>query len=103
MHKAIGSRKDFSRPEDDALLAEYHTCVKDLFTHEMVQKGEPLTWKVLNKVYRDLNCLYFGDDIVIDTQIDIEWARIPHFYNSFYLLNLLSLYSILCVPIRNRI
>lgn len=62
-------------------------------THEMVQKGEPLTWEVLNKVYRDLNCLYFGDDIVIDTQIDIEWARIPHFYNAFYVYQYATGYS----------
>ena len=53
-------------------------------THEMAEKGEPLTWEGMNKIYHDLNRLYFGDDIVIDEEIDIEWARIPHFYNAFY-------------------
>ena len=38
MHKAIGSRKDFSRPDEDSLLAEYKACVEDLLGHEMVQK-----------------------------------------------------------------
>ena len=52
--------------------------------HEMVQKGEPLTADNLSALYHKLNCDYFGDDIIVDEKIDIEWARIPHFYNSFY-------------------
>ena len=50
----------------------------------MAEKGEPLTWEGMNQIYRDLNIKYFGEDIVIDSEIDIEWARIPHFYNAFY-------------------
>lgn len=53
-------------------------------THEKAEQGEPLTCETLNSIYRDLNKTYFGNDIVIDEQIDIEWARIPHFYNAFY-------------------
>ncbi len=53
-------------------------------THSMVENGEPLTADTLNGIYRKLNRLYFGEDIVIDDAIDIEWARIPHFYNAFY-------------------
>ena len=53
-------------------------------THEMVEKNEPLNQEVLCLTYRDLNIKYYGDDIVIDEEIDIEWARIPHFYNAFY-------------------
>ena len=53
-------------------------------THAMAEKGEPLTWEGMNQIYRDLNIKYFGEDIVIDSEIDIEWARIPHFYNAFY-------------------
>lgn len=53
-------------------------------THEMVERGEPLTCETLSKIYHDLNVFYFGKDIVIDEKIDIEWARIPHFYNAFY-------------------
>ena len=56
----------------------------ELVTHDMVEKGEPLTVEVLNKIYRDLNKKYYGDGIVIDEKSDIEWARIPHFYSSFY-------------------
>lgn len=53
-------------------------------THEMVEKNEPLNQEVLCKTYHDLNIKYYGNDIVIDEEIDIEWARIPHFYNAFY-------------------
>lgn len=62
-------------------------------THEMVENGEPLTWENMNQIYHDLNRLYFGDDIVIDPQIDIEWARIPHFYNAFYVYQYATGYS----------
>ncbi len=53
-------------------------------THEMVDKGEALNAENLKDIYRKLNEQYFGPDMVIDEQIDMEWARIPHFYNSFY-------------------
>lgn len=53
-------------------------------TYEMAQRGESLTADALCKVYHDLNVLYFGPDMVIDKEIDMEWARIPHFYTPFY-------------------
>lgn len=56
----------------------------EMLTHQMVEKGESLTAETLCKLYHDLNVLYFGDDIVIDPEIDMEWARIPHFYKAFY-------------------
>ena len=62
-------------------------------THDMVEKGQPLTCEVLNTLYRDLNIKYFGDDIVLDKEIDIEWARIPHFYNAFYVYQYATGYS----------
>ena len=38
MHKAIGSRKDFSRLDEDQLLAEYKECVGEILENEQVQK-----------------------------------------------------------------
>ena len=52
--------------------------------HEMSANGVPLTCESLSAIYHDLNKLYFGDSIVVDDYIDIEWARIPHFYNAYY-------------------
>lgn len=52
--------------------------------YEMAAEGTPLTVDVLCKVYHDLNVLYYGPDIVVDEEIDMEWMRIPHFYTPYY-------------------
>lgn len=52
--------------------------------HAKAEAGEALTKESLNAVYYDLNKQYYGDGIVHDEQIAYEWARIPHFYNAFY-------------------
>ncbi len=56
----------------------------ELRLHELVEKEVPLTPTLLKAEYRKLNQEYFGPDLVIDDEIDIEWARIPHFYYNFY-------------------
>lgn len=53
-------------------------------THEKAEKGEPLTPEDLSVIYYQLNKDYYGTDIVIDKEIEMEWARIPHFYRAFY-------------------
>lgn len=53
-------------------------------THEKVDRGEALTAEELKKSYYELNKLYFGEKVVVDEQIALEWARIPHFYSDFY-------------------
>ena len=52
--------------------------------HAKAEAGEPLTKDTLCGVYYDLNKAYYGDGIIHDKQISYEWARIPHFYTSFY-------------------
>ena len=52
--------------------------------HAKAEAGEPLTKESLCAVYYQLNKDYYGDGIIHDEQIAYEWARIPHFYNSFY-------------------
>lgn len=52
--------------------------------HQMAQNGEALTAKVLTEKYYELNKMYFGDGVVIDEEIGLEWARIPHFYYNYY-------------------
>lgn len=56
----------------------------ELYTHESLEKGIPLTAEDYNKAWHDLNVKYFGPDMIVDNEIDIEWARIPHFYSDFY-------------------
>lgn len=53
-------------------------------THELQEKGETLTADRLCEIYYGLNREYFGKDICIDREIEMEWARIPHFYTPFY-------------------
>lgn len=53
-------------------------------THQMCWEGTPLTKDVLCKLYHDLNVKYFGEDMIVDSDIDFEWERIPHFYRPFY-------------------
>jgi oligoendopeptidase F len=53
-------------------------------THERVEAKEPLTAKEFTKIYYELNKKYYGKSCIIDEQIGLEWARIPHFYSNFY-------------------
>src|SRR5205823_6207750 len=52
--------------------------------HNRAEQDEPLTADMLSALYHTLNEKYYGGETVIDPLIDIEWARIPHFYSSFY-------------------
>ena len=52
--------------------------------HQRAQNGESTSPEDLCNIYRDLIKLYFGDEIVIDDEVQYEWARIPHFYRPFY-------------------
>ncbi|MGE5679141.1 MAG: oligoendopeptidase F, partial [Pseudomonadota bacterium] len=61
------------------MFAEFEKMI-----HERAEAGEPLTAELLCSIYRELNISYYGPDIVVDDYIDMEWARIPHFYTSFY-------------------
>ncbi|MCR5122057.1 MAG: oligoendopeptidase F [Ruminococcus sp.] len=60
---------------------------------EMNAAGEALTAESLNALYRKLNELYFGEGVVIDSEIDLEWARIPHFYYDYYVYQYATGYS----------
>lgn len=52
-------------------------------SHEMCEKGQPLTVQSLNSLYADLNKKYYAN-LEFDELISFEWMRIPHFYRSFY-------------------
>lgn len=53
-------------------------------THGLQEKGETLTADKLCEIYYRLNQEYFGENICVDKEIEMEWARIPHFYTPFY-------------------
>ena len=53
-------------------------------SHKMCEDGIPLTADSLSSAYCELNAKYYGDAVSNDEQIKLEWSRIPHFYNAFY-------------------
>jgi len=70
--------------------------------HKMDQDGEALTADKLTEVYYDLNKKYFGDDLVVDEEIGLEWTRIPHFYYNYYVYQYATGYSA-AVALSNQI
>lgn len=54
------------------------------FLGDMTVQGKPLTADLLCEEYKRLNKVYYGEDIVVDDEIGMEWARIPHFFYNYY-------------------
>lgn len=61
------------------MFAEFEWLV-----HQRAEQGEALTADVMCQLYLGLLRQYFGPDLVIDDYMKWEWARIPHFYNAYY-------------------
>ena len=59
----------------------------------MIGEGKTLTAEVLSAEYKRLNEMYFGPDMVVDDEIAMEWARIPHFYYNYYVFQYATGYS----------
>ncbi|MDR0519975.1 MAG: oligoendopeptidase F [Clostridiales Family XIII bacterium] len=62
-------------------------------THEAVERGDVLTADYLCGIYSELNAKYFGSGVDTDSNIAMEWARIPHFYRAFYVYKYATGYS----------
>lgn len=61
------------------MFAEFEAAV-----HAVAERGEPLTKDSMCAMYAETGKKYYGDQIVHDSNIAFEWARIPHLYSSFY-------------------
>ncbi|MES2993633.1 MAG: oligoendopeptidase F [Pseudomonadota bacterium] len=72
----------------DSIVSTFYTQVLfadfELQAHQLVEKGQPVTTEVLNKLYAGLLKTYYGDSLVVDDFYKWTWARIPHFYRSPY-------------------
>jgi oligoendopeptidase F len=72
----------------DSIVGTFYTQVLfadfELRAHRLVEKGQPLTTDVLNKLYADLLKAYWGDAVTVDDFYKWTWSRIPHFFNSPY-------------------
>lgn len=56
----------------------------ELKVNEMTRRGEGTTAEALCALYKELNQQYFGEEMVVDEEIALEWSRIPHFYYDYY-------------------
>ena len=56
----------------------------EYLAHNMVTNGEPLNKDNMCRLYLELHEKYYGEALISDEKIKYEWARIPHFYNAFY-------------------
>lgn len=61
--------------------------------HRRMQDGEALTAEKFTEIYYDLNKKYYGEAVVSDEEIGLEWARIPHFYMNYYVYQYATGYS----------
>ena len=61
--------------------------------HAMAERGEALNPAALNSLYKKLIVDYFGPELVVDDEVQYEWARIPHFYRPFYVYKYATGYS----------
>ncbi len=65
----------------------------ELIMGRHIAQGHTLTAELLCSEYRKLNELYYGPDMVVDDEIAMEWARIPHFYYNYYVFQYATGYS----------
>ncbi len=66
------------------LFRQTHFSEFEAEAHAMVERGEPITAQSLSDVYYRLNQKYYGRSVKHNDLIRYEWARIPHFFTSFY-------------------
>lgn len=74
----------------------------ELAFNEIAARGEGITAEALGAIYRELNAGYYGPGIVVDDQIAVEWARIPHFYYQYYVYQYATGFSA-AIALSNRI
>ncbi len=65
----------------------------ELMMGRWVAEGKTLTADLLCSEYKKLNAFYYGPDVVVDDNIAVEWARIPHFYYDYYVFQYATGYS----------
>lgn len=70
------------------MFAEFEKTV-----HESIENGNPLSSDDYCSIWHELNVKYFGPEMVVDNEIDMEWARIPHFYSDYYVYQYATGYS----------
>ena len=73
----------------------------ELFAHSSIKNKIPLSYEKLNAEYHKLQEKYFGKDIVLLENADVEWSRIPHFYRPFYVFKYATGFISACSIVTN--
>ncbi len=68
----------------------------ELAMGQMSESGQTLTADALSAKYHELNKLYFGEDMISDDGIALEWTRIPHFFYNYYVFQYATGFSAAC-------
>lgn len=71
-----------------AMFAEFERDI-----NQYIASGGALTADYLSESYKKLNEIYYGPNVIINEEIAIEWARIPHFYYDYYVYQYATGYS----------
>jgi oligoendopeptidase F len=61
------------------MFAEFEKMI-----HQVEESGDAVTLDVFKSEYHKLLAAYFAENFVLDSQLDLECLRIPHFYGAFY-------------------
>jgi len=61
------------------MFAEFEKVI-----HQIEESGDALTLDVFKSEYHKLLATYFAENFVLDSPLDLECLRIPHFYGAFY-------------------
>ncbi|HEV3393610.1 MAG TPA: oligoendopeptidase F [Chthoniobacterales bacterium] len=61
------------------MFAEFEKVI-----HHVEESGDAITLDVFKTEYHKLLAAYFAENFVLDSQLDLECLRIPHFYGAFY-------------------
>jgi oligoendopeptidase F len=65
----------------------------ELAIHEEVEKGGALSPDWMTEIWGEYLQKYFGPDLTVDECSKLKWARIPHFYNMFYVYQYATSYA----------
>ncbi|MEG1284401.1 MAG: oligoendopeptidase F [Romboutsia sp.] len=68
----------------DTLYTQTMYAEFEKIIHETLESGKSANALVLNDIWKKLLTKYYGDSYEVDDLAMVGWARIPHFYNSFY-------------------
>jgi oligoendopeptidase F len=71
-----------------AMFSEFEHTV-----HQKMEAGEPVSAAGMREIYRDIYQRYLGTDVFVDPNNDMTWARISHFYRSYYVYQYATSYT----------